>query len=69
MRNVLLLIVYFVLLVRVYQDHREDDLPIANKLAIPTTYYTTKLFLIYFNVDETVSTLNESAIQSAVNNW
>ena len=69
MRNVLLLLFYFVLLVRVYQDHREDDLPIANKLVIPTTYYTTKLFLIYFNVDETVSTVNESAIRSAVNCW
>ena len=67
MRNVLLLLVYFVPLVRVYQDNREDDLPIANKLAIPTTYYTTKLLLIYFDVDETVSTANESAFRSAVN--
>ena len=32
------------LLVLVYQHHREGDLPIANKLAIPTTYYTTNLF-------------------------
>ena len=70
MRNVhvLLLLVYFVLLVRVCQRHR-DDLPIANKLVIPTTYYTTKLVLIYFDVDETVSTVNESAIRSAVNCW
>ena len=67
-RSVLLLLVYFVLLVRVCQDHR-DDLPIANKLVIPTTYYTTKLVLIYFDVDETVSTVNESVIRSAVNCW
>ena len=40
-----------------YQDHQEDDLLIANKLVIPTTYYTTKLFPIYFDVDETVSTV------------
>ena len=55
--------------VSVYQDHREDDLPIANKVVNPTTYYTTKLFLIYFNVDEMVSTVNESTIRSAVNSW
>ena len=65
-RSVLLLLVYFVLLVRVCHDHR-DDLPIANKLVIPTTYYTTKFVLVYFDVDETVSTVNESAIRSAVN--
>ena len=69
MCNILLLVVYLIFLVRVYQDHQEDDLPIANKLVIPTTYYTTKLFLIYFDVDEAVSTVNASAIRSAVNCW
>ena len=36
---------------------------------IPTTYYTTKSVLIYFDVDEMVSTVNESTIRSAVNCW
>ena len=69
--NVLLQLVHFFLLVHVYQYHRKDGVPIANELVIPTTYYTTKLFLISFDVDETVSTVvvNESAIRSAVNCW
>ena len=52
MHNLFLLLVYFILLVCVYQDHQEDYLLIANKLVIPTMYHTTKLFLIYFDVDE-----------------
>ena len=37
MRNVFLVRVYFVAQVHVYQDHQEDDLLIANNLAIPTS--------------------------------
>ena len=46
-----------------HQDHQEHDLPIPNNLVIPTTYYKTNLFLIYFDVDETAAKINESTIK------
>ena len=62
MPNVLLLLIYFVVIVRVYRDRQEDDLPIANKLVISTSYCTIDLFLIYFDVDETVCTVSKRVI-------